>query len=307
MNEIFKTDVVDDAATQPMRTINLDMARTFAAICDTGSFRLAASRVNRSPSAVSLQVAKLEELLKCELLLRDARKVTLTEAGEQFLGYARRLLSLNDETLSKFRGSTLSGRLRIAAPHDLGMSTIPALLKRFAVTHPNICVDVRLDACDAAQELFASGTAQVVFFSEQNSKIPNARKLFTEELCWLQSTAGEAAHGVPVPIAVSEQGCSWRDAALAALDRAAIPYRVAYSSDTSAGQLAAVRADLAIAALPKTIAGGDVSRLSPELGFPSIGNVTTFMAYEDSDNAAAFAAHVEAHRLELPGSNQAAN
>ncbi|QBY02546.1 LysR family transcriptional regulator [Rhodophyticola sp. CCM32] len=283
-----------------MRTISLDMARTFAAICDTGSFRLAASRVNRSPSAVSLQVGKLEELLQCELLLRDARKVTLTEAGEQFLGSARRLLSLNDEMLSKFRGSTLSGHLRLAAPHDLGMSTIPALLRRFAVTHPNICVDVRLDACDDAQALFASGDAQVVFFSERNSKIHAARKLYTEELCWLQAAGGVAAQNTPLPIAVSEKGCSWRDAALAALDRDGIPYRVAYSSDTSPGQLAAVRADLAVAALPKTIVGKDVSLVSPKLGLPNIGSVTMFMAHDDSKNAAAFSAHVDAHLAEFP-------
>jgi DNA-binding transcriptional LysR family regulator len=298
MNEISSPLFSSDA--EPLRTISLDMARTFAAICDTGSFRLAANRVNRSPSAVSLQVAKLEELLNCELLHRDARKVTLTQAGEQFLGYARRLLSLNDETLSKFRGSTLSGHLRLAAPHDLGMSTVPALLKRFAVTHPNICVEVRLDACDAAQDLFGSGSAQVVFFSEQNSRIHAARKLYTEELCWLQATDGAAVQNTPLPFAVSEKGCSWRDAALAALDRATIPYRVAYSSDTSAGQLAAVRADLAIAALPKTIAKNDVSLVSSELGLPSIGNVTTFMAHDDSKNAVAFAAHVEAHLAESP-------
>lgn len=282
------------------RTINLDMARTFAAICDTGSFRLAAQRVNRSPSAVSLQVAKLEELMKCELLYRDARKISLTDSGEQFLGYVRRLLSLNDEAMSKFRGSTLSGHLQIAAPHDLGMSTVPALLKRFAVTHPNIRVDVRLDACDAAQNLFASGKAQVVFFSEQRSGIHAARKLYSEELCWLQATDGEAVRCSPIPISISETGCAWRDAALAALDQAGVSYRVAYSSDTSAGQMAAVRADLAIAALPNTLAVNNVSLVSPACRLPKIGTVTMFMAHDDSELAAAFSAHAHAHLAEHP-------
>jgi DNA-binding transcriptional LysR family regulator len=302
MNEISSTIITQNTRPEPERTINLDMARTFAAICDTGNFRSAAHRVNRSPSAVSLQVAKLEELLNCELMHRDARKVSLTEAGEQFLGYARRLLSLNDETLSKFRGSSLSGHIRIVAPHDLGMSTVPALLRLFALTHPNIRVDVRLDACDAAQDIFAAGNAQVVFFSEQRSRIHSARKLYSEELCWLQAIEGDAVRCNPVPIAISETGCAWRDAALAALDHAAVPYRIAYSSDTSAGQMAAVRADLAIAALPNTLVGHDVSMVMRDLGLPKIGTVTMYMAHDDSEHAAAFAAHAQAHLAEHPRS-----
>lgn len=295
MNENISPIAQVEAQSEPERTINLDMARTFAAICDTGSFRLAAQRISRSPSAVSLQVAKLEELLKCELLYRDARKISLTDGGEQFLVYARRLLSVNDEIMSKFRGSTLSGQMKIVAPHDLGMSTVPALLKRFAVTHPNIRVDVRLDACDVAQNLFASGDAQVAFFSERNSRVQSARELYTEELCWLQATNGEAAQRNPLPIAISETGCAWREAALAALDRVDIDYRIAYSSDTSAGQMAAVRADLAIAALPNTLAGNIVSLVSQANQLPKIGTVTMFMAHDSSDHAAAFSAHVDEH------------
>lgn len=300
MNEISSTISAEGTKPCPERTISLDMARTFVAICETGNFRSAAYRVNRSPSAVSLQVAKLEELLNCELLYRDARKVSLTEAGEQFLGYARRLLSVNDEALSQFLGSSLSGHIRVVAPHDLGLSTVPALLRRFALTHPNIRVDVRLDSCDAAQDLFISGDAQVVFFSEHRARIPTARKLYSEELCWLQAAEGDVADCTPVPIAISESGCAWRDAALAALDHAAVPYRIAYSSDTSAGQMAAVRAGLAIAALPNTLVGQGVSQATRSPSLPKIGSVTMFMAHDDSEHAAAFAAHAQAHILEHP-------
>lgn len=70
-------DVVD--RTDPTnRTLNLDALRSFVAICETGSFRRAAVRVHKSPSAVSLQIGKLEELLGTRLLERDARNVALT-------------------------------------------------------------------------------------------------------------------------------------------------------------------------------------------------------------------------------------
>lgn len=93
----------------PMRTLNLDVLRSFVAIHDTGSFRQAAASVHLSPSAVSLQIGKLEEQLSQRLLERNARRVELTEQGDVLLYQARKLLSLNDETVALFRGSTLTG------------------------------------------------------------------------------------------------------------------------------------------------------------------------------------------------------
>jgi DNA-binding transcriptional LysR family regulator len=79
---------------------------------------------------------------------------------------------------------------------------------------------------------------------------------------------------------------------MAALDHADIPYRVAYSSDTSIGQAAAVRADLAIAALPKTLAGGDLTLVPRKLGLPDIGKLTMYMDQDDGEHSTAFARHV---------------
>ena len=146
-----------DPAPGANRTIDLEIARTFVAVCEEKSFRKAADRVNRSPSAVSLQIGKLEELLGCTLFDRNARRVILTEQGEVMLTYARRLLRLSDETLSRFRGSALSGTLRFAAPHDLGFSLVPDLLRHFAAGYPDIRVDVRLGSSRTTQQTFADG------------------------------------------------------------------------------------------------------------------------------------------------------
>ena len=67
---------------QPLPLLDNDVLRTFVAIADTGSFTTAADRVYRTPSAVSMQIKKLEEQLNVTLFLRDARSVTLTEGGE---------------------------------------------------------------------------------------------------------------------------------------------------------------------------------------------------------------------------------
>ncbi|GGX89073.1 LysR family transcriptional regulator [Litchfieldella qijiaojingensis] len=272
------------------RTLNLDAARTFVAIYETGSFRRAAARVNRSPSAVSLQVGKLEEQLGVRLLHRDARRVRLTRQGEVLLGFARRLVGISDEAMAVFHGSPLSGGLRLAAPHDLGVSLVPGLLRRLAEMHPRIRVDVRLDSSETVQRLFVEGDANLALFNEASTPQIPARDLFSEELRWLMRDGGRAVERDPLPLAVAEIGCAWRDAALRALEGVGRSYRVAYSSDTSMGQVAALRADLAVAALPGSLADRDLIEVPEHWGLPPLGRTHIYLANDGSDTAKAFAA-----------------
>ena len=59
----------------PLPLLELDVLRTFVAIAETGSFTTAASAVFRTPSAVSMQIKKLEEAIGQSVLTRDARSV----------------------------------------------------------------------------------------------------------------------------------------------------------------------------------------------------------------------------------------
>ncbi len=271
------------------RTLNLDTARTFVAICETGNFRRAAERVNRSPSAVSLQVGKLEEQLGVRLLHRDARRVHLTHQGEILLGFARRLVGISDEAMAIFHGSPLSGCLSIAAPHDLGVTLVPRLLRRLAETHPRIRVDVRLDSSETVQRLFTEGNTNLALFNEAGTPQIPALDLFSENLLWLMRDSGRAVEQDPLPLAVAKVGCAWRDVALRALEEAGRSYRVAYSSDTSMGQVASLRADLAVAALPGSLVDHDLVEVPGHWGLPPLGRTHIYLAVDGSDTAKAFA------------------
>ena len=104
---------------QPLPLLDNDVLRTFVAIADTGSFTTAADRVYRTPSAVSMQIKKLEEQLNVTLFLRDARSVTLTEGGEVLLPYARRrdLHKRAADVLSALPGRPDDDRLSLIAHH----------------------------------------------------------------------------------------------------------------------------------------------------------------------------------------------
>src|SRR5690606_14656169 len=124
--------IMNAPLNHPMPLLDLDVLRTFVAIAETGSFTLAANAVFRTPSAVSMQIKKLEEQLGASVFLRDARSVSLTQDGEMLMGYARRLLTLNREAVSKFIIPDIAGVVRLGSPDDYGERILPDVLRRFA-------------------------------------------------------------------------------------------------------------------------------------------------------------------------------
>jgi DNA-binding transcriptional LysR family regulator len=283
MNQESSTIIADTSAPKNNRTFNLEALRSFVAICETGTFRRAAARVNLSPSAVSLHIAKLEDQISARLMTRDARHIALTEKGEAMLRYARQLLGTNEEAMAFFNGSPLTGHLRLVAPHDLGVSLVPDLLCQLAATHPGIVVDVRLDTSEAVLHAFVDGQANIAFFNDITDPKVEARELKSEPLAWLMREGGRAIERAPLPLAIAEIRCAWREAAVQTLENTSTQYRVAYSSDTSAGQIAALRADLAIAALPASLAHNGLVQVPEEYDLPQLPATKVFMAHDGSE------------------------
>ena len=76
-----------------------ELLRSFAAIVDTGSMLRATERVFVTQSALSLQMMRLEDTVQATLFHRDGRRLALTPAGHNLLGYAREILAINDRAL----------------------------------------------------------------------------------------------------------------------------------------------------------------------------------------------------------------
>ncbi|WP_343314647.1 LysR family transcriptional regulator [Brucella sp. BE17] len=258
----------------PLPLLDIDVLRTFVAIADTGSFSSAANAVFRTPSAVSMQIKKLEEQIGVSVFERDARSVTLTSDGEVLLGFARRLLALNREAVSKFVAPTVTGVVRLGSPDDIGECVLPLVLKRFAETHPGVTVDVVIDQSVNLRKRFAEGRLDLtlVNLSYAMPGKSDIEILLDEELVWAGAKCGNAYRLDPLPLSIWEEGCAWRGNALQALDNAGRPYRIAYMSSHSTGQRAAIMADLAIAPFGKTLLGDGIVALGPEHGLPPLKN-----------------------------------
>lgn len=254
-------------------TLDVDVMRGVIAVADTGSVTAAASRVGRTPAAVSMQLKKLEETLGRALFDRSRQGMRLTDAGERLIPHARRLVEAERAALDEFRTPDLEGEVAIGIIDDFAGIRLTQLLAAFAGSHPKVLVKVsmgpstelapKLDAGELDLALLTPGSA--VSWRDTD------RLLHEEPLVWVGRDGGSAWRIRPVPLAISSQGCAWRKQALECLDKAGVPWRVAYSSEFYAAQKAAVAADLAIAPLPRSLVEPGFVRLGSSEDLPNPG------------------------------------
>lgn len=282
--------------------LEMDLLRTFIAIAETGNFTSAAEVVFRTPSAVSMQIKKLEEVLGSPLFLRDARSVSLTPQGELLLGYARRLMSLNNETMSRFLLPEMNGVVRVGAPEDIGERILPEVLRRFSEAYPNVMVDVAIGNSTPLRKRVEEQRMDIVVFNSFTDNIGrNAEILVTEKLVWAGRRCGTAHRRNPLPVSLWEEGCVWRANAVDSLAKVGRDFRVAFLSEHTTGQKAAVLADLAVAPLPKYLMKGDLVALTERDGLPDLGsyNIGLQIVANPSPPVLAVADHVRAAFVSL--------
>ncbi|MEH0740121.1 LysR family transcriptional regulator [Vibrio cholerae] len=178
----------------------MDGLRAFVATAQTGSFTAAAQRLGISNRLTSKYVAQLEAQVGARLLQRTTRNVSVTSAGLRLLEQAPRLLAEFDELFEQVGRShqQLSGPLKISAPITFGELYLQDLLRRFALLHPEIELDLRLtdDFVDLAMEGF-----DLAFrIGLPDNASVRGRKLGIIHSQLVASTEYLADHGTPISI-----------------------------------------------------------------------------------------------------------
>ncbi|HUS56038.1 MAG TPA: LysR family transcriptional regulator [Thermohalobaculum sp.] len=254
-------------------TLDIDVLRTLVAIAETGSVTAAAARVARSPGAVSMQIKKLEETLGRSLFERSRQGMALSADGELLLSFARRMVELHREALDAFRAPELSGEVRIGTIDDFGVVRLSEVMAAFARSHPRVTVNIDMGPSAALGPKLDSGDLDLAVLTPGCAIPwrPTDQVLHEEQLVWVGRDGGHAVRCRPLPVALSATGCAWRNAAVEALERVGMRYRVAYTSEFYEGQKAALQADLAIAPLPRSLISQGLVQIRPAEGLPGIG------------------------------------
>ncbi len=247
-----------------------ELLRTFLAIADNGNFSLAAEQVGRTQSAVSMQIKRLEELVDKTLFKRDSRNLKLTADGLTLLGYARRIIKLNEEAVSHLKRPELSGWVSIGLPDDYAPRFLPEILAGFSRAFPRVQVEVTCEPSDLLIKRIQRLELDLAMTTSPTSDVENALLLRREPMVWVTSDQHLQHEEVPLPVALFPDECYGRSWAIKALERADIDYRIAYTSASLLGIKAAVSAGLAVAAISQSIIPDGTRQLSVEEGFPPL-------------------------------------
>jgi len=164
--------------------------RVFAAVAEHLSFTRAAEVMFLTQSAVSHQIARLEQSLGAPLFDRDGRKVKLTPAGRTLLHQARRVFAALEDARAAVQASARpdSGRLRIGASSTSCQFIIPEALREFRESFPSYSLMIWSGDSPQITEKLLDGTLDlgIVVRTDRTSKL-NFQELFTDDLGFLVS------------------------------------------------------------------------------------------------------------------------
>lgn len=259
----------------------------FLAVADTASFTKAAERVCRTQSAISQQIAKLENMVEKPLFNRG-RELTLTTDGEIFLGYARKIFELHRELLDRFKEPDLIGEIRFGLPEDFATVVLSDVLVDFSRLHPRVILNVECDLTFNLFEQFQQGKFDIILVKMSRPEaLENGLDIWSESVEWigkpgLLPTFNENS---VIPLVLSPQPCVYRENAIESLEKAGLKWRLAYSSPSYAGKMAAVKAGLGLTAIQRTMIPDYLERIENPC-LPLLNDIHISFLKKDSRNKA---------------------
>lgn len=225
-----------------MDDLPLDLLRSFVAVAETGTLARAAARVGRTPSALSLQMQRLSQRSGRPLFRRDGRRVALTEAGIRLLPAARDVLAASARAAAAARGEgDLAGPVRLGVVQDFADGLLAGALATFAARHPAVGLQIHVERSAQLRARAGGGDLDLALCYVP---VRAARSLRREGMCWLGAPALTSLD--PLPLALLDPPCPFRDEALAALRRAGRRHRFVLESPSLSAVRAAVAAGLAL-------------------------------------------------------------
>ena len=259
----------NDGEAQVSGGLDSELLRTFIAVADTQNFTRAGEIVGRSQSAVSLQIKRLEDVVGAALFHRGPRGVALTMQADMLLANARRIIALIDETATAMPIRPLNGPVRIGVPEEYCHTLLPRALGAFAKLHPLVEVTVKYGQSAAHRLAFQAGELDLAVVFEPSGSVL-AEPLMIDSTVWVTSSVHCVHEQSPLPVALNDSQGWCRAATLASLHRLSLPFRVAYTADTSSALQAAATCGLAIAPLSRSHIPEHCRELTAEDGFDVI-------------------------------------
>lgn len=238
--------------------LDTESLRALKLTVETGSISKAAERLSLTQSAVSWKVRRLEERLGYTLLRREGRVLRPTHYGRELIEYADRILSAHDAAVQWFRGSSLTGSIRLGTTDDVAATRVAGIAGRFRWAHPGIRLQVRVASSLQVAEWLETDDVDLAVMPVQEDNVrPQDFLLWSEALQFIQAKEHEFSDEAPLPLVTFGEKCFYGQIAAALLDEAGILYEEVLQSASIAGVRAAVSAGFGIALMNESFITDD--------------------------------------------------
>jgi DNA-binding transcriptional LysR family regulator len=257
----------------------------FLAVSETNSFTLAATKVNRTQSAVSQHIAKLESQIGKPLFKRG-KNFTVTFEGEILLGYAKQIVTLNREAFDRFKHPELQGEVRFGLPEDFASVFLSDVLTEYAALHPLILLHVECDLTLNLFERFKNKEFDLVLVKMNKPEdFPNGIDVWSEKLEWVGSDHFFRSDAC-IPLVCAPQPCVYRSRAIKSLENAKKKWRIVFSSPSYTGTVAAVKAGMGVTVLPRNMIPDDLEIIRGDPYIPKLDDTHISLLKHENTNIA---------------------
>lgn len=254
-------------------TLDIDLLRTFQAVVRFEQFLAAATFLNRSPSAVSLHIRRLEDIAGGRLLERDNQNVTLTPLGRRFALQSAELLQVHDRLIAGFSIPTVSGRVRLGVSEEYAAMLLHSTLGPLTSGYPHIELEVETASSGRLNDQLQRGQLDLALVVEPVNATRADQPLHTfgtTEPVWVAAPGYQLAPDKPVPLALHGEGCPYRSVAVDALSAIGRGWRTVVMSAGSSALETAIAAGMAVGVMDRGRVGTQLRILGSEDALPAL-------------------------------------
>ena len=267
--------------------IDIDQLRALLAVAETGGFTAAASRINRTQSAVSQKIARLEEQLGWKVFERNSRGLRLTSRGEGLVESARKLLVDYERFVDGLQGNSPETSLRLGVSENLIATRLPGLLAQLNAGQPGRRIELSTGAgVDLLRDLDEGRLDVVVARQRTGERGSRGRVAWREPMAWVASSSFRDDEGGSAPLVLMREPCAYRDAGLAALGAAGRPWTAACVVGNLASLEAAVLAGLGVTPQARSFARAGMKIVKPSRRWPALPETEIAVFGRDDGQAA---------------------
>ncbi|MFA0658860.1 LysR family transcriptional regulator [Vibrio splendidus] len=249
--------------------MDIDALRGFLAFVETSSFTRAAKQINRTQSAFSAQMRKLEEELNVTLFQKEGRNLILTEAGLALRSHAEQLVALHNTALKQVKRYEDKKPLRLGCPEDYNDTILPKVIRLLQQAEPTCSIQIFSLPSITLREWLDDGRLDAAIVT----RAPDSEEGYwlTHDIgVWISSPDYVFDESKPVPLALFQTDCKYHAAAVNGLTKQGTPYQLLACSNTASAQRAIVKAGLAIGAMGKLSVTSDLKILDDMPPLPAV-------------------------------------